>query len=99
MNKSYISNAFSLNMMNEKYYDIHVDEMDIGDLDNIRNNVESVIGHKELADIFNFPCNRVSLALDLTDTLYVLQYSGPRLPEGATSLPENATIKLIRITF
>lgn len=36
---------------------------------------------------------RVSVALQAGDTLLVAQYRGPRLPEGATMLPEGAAIE------
>ena len=39
------------------------------------------------------PCNRATVALKEGDVALVGQYSGPRLPEGATSLPEGAAIK------
>lgn len=64
--------------------------------------IESAIGHENIATIvsdilgFEVPCNRVSVELSKKDegvSLLVAQYSGPRLEEGATELPENATIK------
>ena len=39
------------------------------------------------------PVNRKSIKLGSGDILLVGQYVGPRLPEGATELPENATIE------
>jgi hypothetical protein len=38
-------------------------------------------------------CNRVNVSLKPGDAAIVGQYIGPRLPEGATTLPEGATIK------
>jgi hypothetical protein len=37
-------------------------------------------------------CNRESITLTDGDILLVGQYVGPRLPEGATTLPENSRI-------
>lgn len=36
---------------------------------------------------------RVSVTLRDGDSMWVAQYRGPRLPEGATSLPDGATIE------
>lgn len=41
--------------------------------------------------------NRESLKLNFLDILFVGQYIGPRLPEGATTLPEGATVKWFKI--
>lgn len=59
----------------------------------------SGVGHADTARIFTgilgteVPMNRVSLDLSGLDLILVGQYSGPRLPEGTTTLPEGATIK------
>lgn len=64
---------------------------------------ESYIGHPDLATIIgntigvDIPSNRSSLTLTEDDVLIVAQYRGPRLPEGATKLPENATIEFWKV--
>lgn len=61
--------------------------------------IESVVGHQGTAAIIGgllgveTPYNRKSIKLNLEDTLLVAQYVGPRLPEGATELPEGATFE------
>lgn len=61
--------------------------------------IVSGVGHADTARVFSgilkaeVPMNRVSVTFDGGDLLLVGQYSGPRLPEGATELPEGATIK------
>jgi hypothetical protein len=40
---------------------------------------------------------RKTIVLDESATMYVAQYSGPRLPEGATQLPEGADIKFYAV--
>lgn len=61
--------------------------------------VVSVVGHANTAAILgqalgvDLATNRVSVKLAAGDTLLVGQYIGPRLPEGATELPEGATIE------
>ena len=61
--------------------------------------IVSCVGHADVAAIFcqllgrYIPVNRVSVKLDDHSCILVGQYSGPRLPEGATTLPEGATIE------
>lgn len=62
--------------------------------------VESCVGHADTARVFsgilgrNVQPNRCNVTLDTCqeDVLLVGQYRGPRLPEGATQLPEGASI-------
>ena len=94
----FILNAFSLNMVvgdadvvvrevSQKVAAIHADAC------------VSAVGHADTAAVFSavlgvpVPCNRATVALKPGDVALVGQYSGPRLPEGATSLPEGAAIK------
>lgn len=67
-------------------------------------NIVSAIGHADMAKIVSdqlemaIPMNRVSIKLSvergkISDTALVAQYSGPRLAEGATSLPDGAEIR------
>lgn len=59
----------------------------------------SCVGHENTAGLFtnilSYPVsmNRVNINLEPGDFLLVGEYSGPRLPEGATSLPDGAAIK------
>ena len=61
----------------------------------------SAVGHADTVAVFSsvlgveIPCNRATVALKEGDVALVGQYSGPRLPEGATSLPEGAAIKWV----
>jgi hypothetical protein len=58
----------------------------------------SVVGHADTATLFStllgreIAVNRVSVTLKRGDVLYVGQYSGPRLPEGVSTLPQGAAI-------
>ncbi len=61
---------------------------------------ESAVGHGSTANLFSnqlgipVPMNRVSVKLDHPDLHAIIgQYSGPRLEEGATELPEGARIE------
>jgi len=65
----------------------------------------SAVGHADTAALFSnilaFPVtpNRISIELDVGDQLVVGQYRGPRLAEGATELPDGATIGWYVITI
>lgn len=94
----FLLNAFSLNMLAGNA-DVHVREVSLKTARNLAKITISVVGHSDTAAVFadvlgiDVPCNRVSVTLDHCATALVGQYSGPRLPEGATSLPEGAAIK------
>ena len=99
----YLSNAFSLNMVpaDAEELTVHIKRISAAE---VPVNVESVIGHPDTARIVSgilgrdVPANRVSVAINPGDVLYVAQYRGPRLPAGATELPNNATITFYRVT-
>ena len=65
--------------------------------------IYSVIGHADTARVIGgllgreIPANRVTYKAQPGDVLYVAQYTGPRLPEGATQLPEGAEIRFYKI--
>ena len=73
--------------------------------DEIPTDVESAIGHQDTAKVvssmlgFEVKPNRVSIKMSESDVLYVAQYTGPRLPEGATTLPEGASLEFFEVTF
>ena len=104
--KRYISNAFSLNMLNIGWESkhIHVSKLPVRK-EGIKTLLlngdgwESVVGHQTTADILGIPCNRVTVNLEVGDELLVAQYVGPRLPEGTTVLPEGATFEFYLVTI
>ena len=96
----YILNAFSLNMISGDA-DIAVREVSqkVAACLAADCTSTSAVGHADTAAVFShvlgveIPCNRATVVLKDGDLALVGQYSGPRLPEGATSLPEGAAIK------
>lgn len=96
-----ITNAFSLNMLSTLNATVSVAEVSAYYVaDQLRvDGVRSAVGHADTAAVFSstlgleIPCNRTNVTLVAGDTVFVGQYSGPRLPEGCTSLPEGATIR------
>ena len=94
----FLLNAFSLNMLVGNA-DIVVREVSESVAAILATSFTSAVGHADTAAVFSsvlgveIPCNRATVALKDGDVALVGQYSGPRLAEGATSLPEGATIK------
>ena len=93
----YVSNAFSLSMVGENA-DIEVTPLHLKYNRALLNRAVSVVGHADTAALFSsllgreIAVNRISVSLKSGDTLIVGQYSGPRLPEGTSTLPEGAAI-------
>ena len=99
----YVTNAFSINMLppqksmcTVEFYKLTTEEA--------RHIVSeypfrSYIGHADLANIASqilgvqLEVNRETLILQEGDRVLVIQYRGPRLPEGATQLPDGAQIE------
>lgn len=102
----YIGNAFSLNMvdLSPEGLIFSVKEVDPGTF-LLEKEVMSVVGHQDTAALFSkllgmeVAFNRTTLSLNPGDQLLVGQYSGPRLPEGTTTLPDGASVKWILVTF
>lgn len=100
--KVYISNAFSLSMVPG---DAVLLVKKINDPANyikwigLDFEVVSCVGHENTAKLYSkildydVECNRVSVKAEYCDRIFVGQYIGPRLPEGATELPEGARIE------
>lgn len=63
----------------------------------------SVIGHADTAKVLSsvlgrdIAFNRISYTAEHGDRIYIAQYIGPRLPEGATELPEGAMFRFYLI--
>ena len=108
----YISNAFSCQMISDvtvvrpvtteevKSYCVIKTYSKLDELGAV-----SVVGHPDIARIIgrelncSVPVNRVSVKLEKGDTLYIGQYVGARLPEGATELPEGATVMWFKALY
>lgn len=65
---------------------------------------ESVWGHEQSAPLLaaligrEVQYNRTSVHMDKGDVMYLAQYAGPRLPEGATELPDGARFNWVVVT-
>lgn len=99
-------NAFSLNTLASLNAKIRTTEVLLEyakDCLAIHGGVESMVGDIDTANVFSsvlglpVPMNRATVQLRSGDGALVGQYIGPRLPKGATALPEGATIKWVLI--
>jgi hypothetical protein len=99
----YIANAFSLSMIERVPARLNVYEIGIFEARELAASAISAVGHETTAALFsrllgrNVPVDRVNLQLRPGDVLLVGQYTGPRLPEGATTLPEGASIRWLKV--
>ena len=98
-----ITNAFSLNMIASFPVAVTVEEISVEQARVLASDAESVVGHADTAAVFSdvlgfeVPANRATVSLVKGDRLLVGQYRGPRLPEGASQLPEGATIQWLTV--
>jgi len=99
-------NAFSLNMLPGKSGNLWFREIGVAQVRaELAPTLESAVGHAETAAVFSdvlgvpVAFDRRSVSLQPGQTVLVGQYSGPRLPEGATTLPEGATTKWLLVGY
>ena len=72
----------------------------------IDDRIVQVVGHADTARLFSEVLDmqgilpsRATVSLKPGDAVILGQYSGPRLSEGATSLPEGASIRWMLVTL
>lgn len=94
----YILNAFSVAMVPDGAV-VQIDPIGVEEARSMARGRESAVGHADTARIFSeilgrdIPTNRVSVTLLPGAYALLGQYSGPRLPEGATTLPAGAELR------
>lgn len=110
----YLTNSFSINMLKEEetltFSKVSAEEVVQLILDN---EIENCIGHADTDNIVRGELERhhhrykvkiprgerKTITPDFeTDLMVVAQYTGPRLPEGCTELPEGAEITFWLVT-
>lgn len=104
----YVTNAFSLNMLGQlaEGTSVGIAPITAAAVKSALRVVKyrSIVGHADAAALLSgcvkhpIAFNRESVTLSPGDVVIVGQYSGPRLPEGATTLPEGATITWLKVT-
>ena len=97
-----VANAFSLNMLlHSRKWNIMCEPLTRTEARRLVRKaieVESIVGHADTAALFSnelghkVEFNRVSFVRKPYQVILVGQYSGPRLPEGTSVLPEGASI-------
>lgn len=93
----YLGNAFSLQML--KAFPVSIDIVEVSAEEALSSYKTSVVGHQDTANVLGVPFNRISVALNKGDILYVAQVVGGRLPEGSTTLPEGFSMKFFKVTI
>ena len=97
-----LTNAFSLQMLTNTSATITVEE--VQPTKELLQECDNSLGHKDICDLLNgmfgtsLVPNRKSDRLSDGDSVLVAQYTGGRLPEGAISLPEGASLKFLKVT-
>lgn len=103
----YLSNAFSLQMLNlERVNYIEVTPLELEEVKKLLSKgFISIIGHRDTANVLSstlniiIPYNRISIKLNLEDTLIVAQLTGGRLPENCSTLPDGFKFEFIKVNI
>lgn len=99
--RKYIANAFSLQMLPNMEVNtcgkIEYATISENDFKEFAKDAKSIVGHEDTARVLGVEFNRESVTLEKGDVLLVAQLVGGRLPEGATTLPENCHFKYMSI--
>lgn len=91
MDKHYLLNAFSLQMLEDFPTTVKFTEVE-----SLPAGLESAVGHADTAAVLGVPMNRISVKMGKGDTAYIAQLIGGRLPEGSTTLPEGFSFKFLK---
>jgi hypothetical protein len=74
-------------------------------IDDLKYGFYSAIGHEPTASLLTnklglfVQFNRIRVTVQAGDIIYICQYMGGRLPEGATELPPDGEIKYLKVEF
>lgn len=104
MTKLFVSNAFSMNMVSasiaDKPFDMLVTPVTSPDEFFDGTDVVECMSNQATCDLFNLYATKHQVvaesnpvSLDIGDTLLVMQYNGPRLEKGLTSIPSGGTVR------
>jgi uncharacterized protein DUF1874 len=99
----YLINSFSAGMLTDFPAKVDFSEIDVKTARLIfeKFGLQSAVGHADTAAVFSaalgMPVEFNRTSVSLHDYAVLGQYVGPRLPEGATQLPEGASIKWLLI--
>lgn len=93
-----LTNSFSINMLSCDHANLSFDKLTLEQAKDLASvGITSHIGHADMAAVVGKLLERdVPMVRDtmiFTGHLLVAQYSGPRLPEGTTALPEGSVVE------
>lgn len=110
MNKVYISNAFSFNMIAASLGEEFDMECTVLNGSDVKTFLDSSVGQKVVSmsgqatcDLFklktgvNISADRNNITLVHNDVILVMQYNGPRLEEGLTDMPKGGNLKFYAV--
>lgn len=93
-----VTNSFSINMLTSSFHELMFTKVDVEDARRlVSEGLTSYIGHADMAAVVGnllekeVPMNRDTMKFH--GVMLVAQYTGPRLPEGTTVLPEGAAVE------
>ena len=104
MSTLYLTNTLSLTMFPQKGHALIFQPITLDGARNLlRAEFTSGVDHAQTAaiasDLLGLPIKkqRIDIQLQPSDKLLVIQYRGPRLPEGATKLPPDTTLEFWQV--
>lgn len=90
----YVGNGFGLGMLRDVTCLINSTELTEEEFNMLAYDAHSVIGHKDLAGVLGLEYNRESITLNPGDVFLIAYlYGKGRLPEGATSMPDDVELR------
>ena len=101
--KRYVASAFSANMLARSSISAKFTEIKRKRAREELDGRTSIVGHASTATLLSrelgadVAYNRADVTLDRGDTVLLGQYTGPRLPEGTTELPDGAKVTWILV--
>jgi hypothetical protein len=96
--EKWLLNAFSVQMICEKTRKsgFQAKFIPVEKIPDVKN-LNSAVGHADLACILGVKYNRASVTLEKGDEAYLVQVVGGRLPEGCVTLPEGTKLELFKV--
>lgn len=94
----YVGNVFTFGFLANKTVDIKSRQITWEEFDQaLQGEFVNYMGHQDVAHMVGLEQNRISISVKSGDVVYLAQYDGPRLEEGATVLPLGATLVPLKI--
>lgn len=98
INMIYIGNVFTFGFLANKNVDIKSRQITWKEFDQaLQGEFVNYMGHEDVARMVGLEQNRISISVKSGDVVYLAQYDGPRLEEGATVLPQGATLVPLKV--